>query len=86
MDVDTIVQSVDKTRRLLIVHEAMKRGGVAGEIVFRFMEETPGLVQTLKSPIKRVAGKNVSTPRGSVESKIIPQIDDIVDTVKEMVV
>ena len=85
MDVDAIVQSVDKTRRLVIAHEAMKRGGAAGEIVFRLMEAAPGLVKTLKSPVKRVAGKNVSTPRGSVESKIIPQIDDIVDTVKEMV-
>ena len=85
MDVDAIVQSVDKTRRLLIVHEAMKRGGVAGEIVFRLMEASPGLVKTLESPIKRVAGKNVSSPRGSVERKIVPQIDDIVETVREMV-
>lgn len=85
MDVNAIVQSVDKTRRLLIVHEAMKRGGVAGEIAFRFLEEAPGLVPTLKSPIKRVAGKNVSSPRGSVENKIMPQIDDVVDAVKEMV-
>jgi len=85
MDVDAIVQSLDKTRRLLIVHEAMKRGGVAGEISFRVTEESPGLVQALKTPIKRVAGKNVSSPRGSVESKVIPQTDDIVVAVKEMV-
>ena len=85
MDVDAIVQSVEKTRRLLIVHEAMKRGGVAGEIAFRFTEAAPGLVKSLKSPVTRVAGKNVATCRGSLESKLIPQVDDIINAVKEMV-
>jgi len=85
LDIDAIIQSVDKTRRLLIVHEAMKRGGAAGEIMFRIMEAAPELVKTLKSPVKRVAGKNVSTPRGPIEGKITPQIDDIIDAVKGMV-
>jgi len=85
MDVDAMVQSVDKTRRLLIVHEAMKRGGAAGEIAFRFMEAAPALVKSLKSPIKRVASKNVALCRGPLESKLIPQVDDIANAVKEMV-
>ena len=85
MDIDTVVQSVDKTRRLLIVHEAMKRGGIAGEITMRLMEAAPALPAALKSPIKRLAGKNVATCRGSLESKLIPQIDDIVKTVRGMV-
>jgi len=85
MDIDTVVQSVDKTRRLLIVHEAMKRGGVAGEIVMRLIEAAPGLIETLKSPVRRLAGKNIATCRGPLESRLIPQIGDIVNSVKEMV-
>ena len=85
MDIDAIVQSVDKTGRLLIVHEAMKRGGVAGEITMRFIEAAPKLVNSLKSPITRVAGKNISTCRGSLESKLVPQTHDVVNTAKAMV-
>ena len=39
LDMDTIVQSVRKTRSLLIVHEAMKRAGAAGEIAMRHMQQ-----------------------------------------------
>ncbi|MDD4875766.1 MAG: transketolase C-terminal domain-containing protein [Dehalococcoidales bacterium] len=86
MDIDTVVKSVKKTGRLLIVHEAMKRGGVAGEIVFRFMEAAPDAVKTMKSPIKRLAAKNVALIRSrKMEPLLIPQIQDIVETVKGMV-
>ncbi len=60
-------------------------GDVAGEIAFRLTEASPNLVGALKSPVRRVAGKNVSTPRGSVESRIMPQTDDIVEAAKQMV-
>jgi len=86
MDIDTIVKSVKKTGRLLIVHEAMKRGGVAGEIAFRFIEAAPDVVQTMKAPIKRVAGKNVALLRSrKIEPLLIPQVEDIIEAVKEMV-
>ena len=55
LDVETIVTSVRKTGRLLIAHEAMKRGGVAGEIALRVGEAAPDVVRAMKIPIKRVA-------------------------------
>ncbi len=86
MDIDAIVRSVKKTGRLLIVHEAMKRSGMAAEIAFRFMEAAPDVMKMLKAPIKRVAAKNVALPRSQqVEPFLVPQIKDIVNTVKEMV-
>ena len=86
MDIKAIVQSARKTGRLLIVHEAMKRSGMAGEIAFRFMEAAPETMKTLKAPIKRLAAKNVALPRSQqVEPFLVPQIKDIVDAVKEMV-
>ena len=86
MDIDTIIKSVKKTGRLLIVHESMKRGGVAGEIAFRFMEAAPDFMQTMKAPIKRVAGKNVALLRSrKVEPLLLPQVEDVVNEVKEII-
>jgi len=86
MDVDAMVKSVKKTGRLLIAHEAMKRGGVAGEIAFRVIEAAPDVVRTMKAPIKRVGAKNIALPHGvELEKSITPQVDDIVKAVKEMV-
>ena len=86
LDIDTIVKSVKKTGRLLIVHESMKRGGVAAEIGFRFMETAPDVMKAMKTPMRRLAGKNVVLLRSQqVEPSLIPQVKDIVYTVKEMV-
>ena len=59
-DVESIVKSVKKTGRLLIAHEATKRGGAAGEIAFRVMEAAPDVVAAMKTPIKRLGAKNVA--------------------------
>jgi pyruvate/2-oxoglutarate/acetoin dehydrogenase E1 component len=86
MDIETVVKSVGKTGRLLIVHEAMKRGGLAGEIAFRLTEEAPNVVKSLKSPLKRLGHKNIALPHDILlERMIVPQIEDIIKAVKEMV-
>ncbi len=86
LDIETIVKSVKKTGCLLIVHEAIKRGGVAGEIAFRVSEAAPDVVKTMKIPIRRLATKNVWLPIGvELEKMLVPQVDDIVKAVKEMV-
>jgi pyruvate/2-oxoglutarate/acetoin dehydrogenase E1 component len=86
MDIETVVKSVEKTRRLLIVHEAMKRGGVAGEIAFRLIEEAPDVVRSLKAPLKRLGHKNIALPNDILlEKMIVPQTEDIVRAVKGMV-
>lgn len=85
MDVEAIVRSVKKTGSLLIVHEAMKRAGAAGEIAMRVTEAAPDVVMGLKTPIRRLAAKNVALPTSlSIERRIIPQVGDIVETVKGM--
>lgn len=85
LDVETVVQSVSKTGRLLIAHEAMRRGGAAGEIAFRVIEEAPDVVKTMKAPIKRLAAKNVALPHGiELEGKLVPQAEDVVKAVMEM--
>ena len=84
LDVETVVKSAHKTGRLLIVHEAMKRGGAAGEIAFRVLEEAPELWKSLKVPLRRLAAKNL--PLASrPDWNLTPSSDSIVDTVKDMV-
>jgi len=82
LDVQTIVTSLKKTGRLLIVHEAMKRAGFAGEIVFRINEHTPDLIPSLKAPFRRLAAWNL--PLANLR-EVVPSADTIVSTVKEMV-
>jgi pyruvate/2-oxoglutarate/acetoin dehydrogenase E1 component len=87
LDIKTIVKSVKKTGRLIITHEAMERGGPAGEIAFRVTEALPNPMKTMKAPIRRLAGKNVAASRDGAELQqlFLPQAKDIVELVKEMV-
>jgi pyruvate dehydrogenase E1 component beta subunit len=84
LDVTTIVKSAEKTRRLLIVHEAMKRCGIAGEIAFRLQEEAPETMASLKTPCQRLAGKNLPLS-ARPDWDLTPNADSIAAKVKEMV-
>ena len=83
LDVATIVKSAKKTGRLLIVHEAMKRNGVAGEIAFRVLEESPEVVASLKTPYRRLAAQNLPLP--GRDPAQVPSSASITAVVKEMV-
>lgn len=86
MDVDTIVASVRKTGALLIVHEAMKRAGAAGEVAMRVTEAAPEVVSALRTPIRRLAAKNVALPTSlRIERRVVPQVADIVRAAEELV-
>ena len=86
MDVEAIGKSVKKTGCLLIVHDAMKRSGAAGEIAMQVTEAAPDVVMALKTPIRRLAAKNIALPLTvELEARVLPQTDDIVKAVKEMV-
>jgi pyruvate dehydrogenase E1 component beta subunit len=84
LDVGAIVKSAQKTGRLLIVHEAMKRGGAAGEILWRVAEEAPDLLTSLKSPFRRLAAKNLPLDP-AFGPMLVPSAASIASTVKEMV-
>ena len=59
LDWETIETSVKKTHRVVVVQEAVKRGGYAGEIATQIMENA---FDELDAPVKRVAGLNVVLP------------------------
>ena len=82
LDVEAIVKSAKKTGRLLIVHEAMERGGVAGEIYCRVTEEAPEVIMSLKTPFRRLAGMNL--PLSGIQ-ELVPSVETIAAAVREMV-
>jgi pyruvate dehydrogenase E1 component beta subunit len=83
LDTETIVKSVKKTGKVLIVHEAVKTGGFGGELAGVIAEsEAFGY---LEAPILRLAGEEVPIPYNrELERASVPQIEDIVEKAREL--
>jgi pyruvate dehydrogenase E1 component beta subunit len=82
LDLDTILTSVGKTGRLLVVHEAPERGGIGSEIVRQVAEKGFDL---LKAPPRVLGSRNIPMPYSPVlEDACIPQAGDIVRVAREM--
>jgi len=79
IDAETILDSVAKTGRLVIVHEAARNCGVGAEIAAIVAEH--GLYDLI-APIQRVTGFDTVVPLYRLENEYIPSIPRIVDAVK----
>ena len=76
LDIHTIVASVKKTHRVIIVEEDWKTGGVGAEIGSQIYENA---FTALDAPIMRVAGKDTPMPYAkNLEHAAIPQVEDII--------
>jgi pyruvate dehydrogenase E1 component beta subunit len=84
LDTETIVQSVKKTGKVLIVHEAVKTGGYGGELAAVIAEsEAFGYLET---PIVRLAGREVPIPYNrELEYHAVPQVENIVEKARDLV-
>lgn len=81
-DVDTVLESVSRTHRVAVVHEANRTGGFGAEILARIAEA--GI--SLHVPAHRVAVDDVRMPSApSLAEFLIPNIDDIAEAVKDLV-
>jgi 2-oxoisovalerate dehydrogenase E1 component beta subunit len=78
IDSETILDSVAKTGRLVIVHEAARNVGLGAEIAAIVAEQ--GLYD-LRAPIRRVAGFDTVMPLFRLEHNYIPSVQRIVDAV-----
>ncbi len=84
LDVDTISKSVKKTGRLLVVHEAVKTAGWAGEVMAS-ISETPAW-DYLDAPMRRLTGKDVPIPYNpNLEAAAVPQEEDILQEIRAIV-
>lgn len=82
LDEETIIKSVSKTGRLIVVHEAVKRGGYGGEIASMIAESEA--FDYLDAPIKRLGGVPTPIPYNpDLEKAAVPQVPDIIKAVKE---
>ena len=75
LDMDTIVTSVKKTGRCVIVHEACRSFGVGAEIAAQLNEKA---FDQLKAPVERVTGFDITMPYYRMEDHYLPQTEDIV--------
>lgn len=83
LDIETILASVAKTGRLLVVHDAPRRGGVGAEIIRRVAEEGFDLLQR---PPRVLGGLNTPMPYSApLEDACLPQPEDIVSAVRQIV-
>jgi pyruvate/2-oxoglutarate/acetoin dehydrogenase E1 component len=83
LDRDAVLASVRRTHRLLVVHEAIKRGGYGGEIAAMVAEEA---FDDLDAPPRRLAGLETPIPYAQhLERTVVPQVEDIVRVAKELV-
>src|SRR6185503_19868520 len=74
MDDAAIMQSVQKTNKVLIVHEDTRTGGIAGEIAARINERA---IEWLDGPIMRVTAHDVPIPYApTLEDFVLPQTED----------
>jgi 2-oxoisovalerate dehydrogenase E1 component beta subunit len=80
LDMDTILASVAKTGRCVIVHEAPRTGGVGAEIAAGIAER--GLYSLL-APVQRVTGYDVVVPLFRLENQYMPSVERIVGAVRK---
>lgn len=80
-DVDTVVESVKKTGRLVVAHEAPKTGGVAAEIASTITEHC---FLNLEAPIQRVCGWDTPFPL-AFEKFYVPNMIRCFDAIKKTV-
>ncbi len=82
LDMETVYQSVEKTGRLLTVHESQANCGIGAEVVARIYEDAPHL---LKAPARRLGMAPASIPVSkSLEDELLPWKDKMKAAVLDM--
>jgi pyruvate/2-oxoglutarate/acetoin dehydrogenase E1 component len=83
LDAETIIGSVKKTGRAVVVYEGYRTCGVGAEIAAQIMEEA---FDYLDAPVLRVAGEDVPIPMSPVlEEAAVPSKTKIVEAIKKLV-
>jgi len=78
LDIATVVESVNKTGRAIVVHEAALTLGMGAEIAARLQQEC---FYALAAPVFRVTGYDIPYPPSRVEASFLPDLDRVLDAV-----
>ncbi len=81
VDYDTLVESVEKTNRAVVVQEAQRQAGIAANVAAELSER---VILSLEAPIKRVTAPDTVYPFTQAEEVWLPNKDDIIETAKEV--
>jgi pyruvate/2-oxoglutarate/acetoin dehydrogenase E1 component len=82
LDIETIIESVERTNRLLVCHEAPGRGGWAAEVAMQVSERA---FDALDAPVGRVCGANVPVPYSeSLEPHVVPGAREVAAGVRAL--
>ena len=81
-DRETVLASVAKTSKALVLHEDTRTGGFGAEIAATIVEES---FENLDAPVKRIAAPDTPVPFSPpLEKKFIPQVEDVVAGLREL--
>ena len=78
LDLPSVVESVRRTRRAVVVHEAPSYSGLGAEIAARLSEE---LYYEMEAPVLRVTGYDTPYPPSRLEEEYLPDLDRVLHTV-----
>ena len=83
VDYDTVIASVQRTGRAVMLDTARRTGGIMSEIVAEVQERA---IDWLDGPVMRVGAKDVPWPYNrSLEQDILPHADDVVDAARKVI-
>lgn len=83
LDKQTIIGSVSRTGRVLILHEAPQTGGFGGELAAVVTESEA--FDYLDAPVRRLGGRDIPIPYNrTLERATVPQVEDIVTAAREL--
>jgi 2-oxoisovalerate dehydrogenase E1 component subunit beta len=78
LDLGPVYESVRRTGRLVVVHEAARSGGLGAEIAARVTEQC---FYSLEAPVARVTGFDIPYPAARTEEEFLPDLDRVLDAV-----
>jgi pyruvate dehydrogenase E1 component beta subunit len=78
LDTYTVIESVKKTKRAVVVHEAPRSCGLGAEIVARVNEEA---LVYLEAPVERVTGFDTVMPLPKLEKLYLPDVDRVIHAI-----
>lgn len=81
LDIETIIASVEKTNRAIVVQEAQKQAGIAANVVSEITERA---ILSLEAPVLRVTAPDTVYPFPQAEAVWLPNSKDIVVTAKKV--
>lgn len=84
LDKTLIKESVEKTGRVLIIHEAHQTGGVGNQLISLINDEETAFL-SLKAPIQSVTGPDVPVPMFALEDAYLPNIERIIERGKFLI-